>query len=153
MNNGRVATCADRLKEVLYVKNMRPADLCRLAQISRSYLSHFLSGDFEPKQDKMHVIAKVLNISEAWLYGYDVPMERDENIPTDETMNLTNSEKMLVTLFRCVNTDEQKLALQLISELILSEEEKSLIELFRRIPDDKRELALQMIRLAAGKQE
>lgn len=77
-------------------------------------MSQYLSGDFEPKQKRLSSISKALNVSETWLLGYDVPMDRDENIPTDETMNLTNSEKMLVKLFRCVPDDKREFALQMI---------------------------------------
>ena len=37
-----------------------------------------MSGYTKPKQDRIFSICKVLQINEAWLLGYDVPMEKNE---------------------------------------------------------------------------
>lgn len=43
--------------------------------LGKSSLSLYLSGKVEPKQDKIFILAKGLHVSEAWLMGFDVPME------------------------------------------------------------------------------
>lgn len=48
--------------------------------ISRSSISEWLSGKYEPKQDKIFIIANALNVDEAWLLGLDVPIERKSTI-------------------------------------------------------------------------
>ncbi len=48
-------------------------------------MSQYLKGAFEPKKDRLEAMARVLNVNEAWLMGYDgVPMERkeEENRPS-----------------------------------------------------------------------
>jgi hypothetical protein len=35
-----------------------------------------LSGKYLAKQDNIYKLASVLNVNEAWLMGYDVPMQR-----------------------------------------------------------------------------
>lgn len=44
--------------------------------ISEAVISQYRSGKYEPKQDRLDEFAKALDVSEGWLMGYDVPMER-----------------------------------------------------------------------------
>ena len=92
-----------------------------MAKIPKSSLSQYLSGDYEPKQDRVYDIAKVLNVSEAWLMGYDVPMERVNTTPPEEP-ELSEGEKMLLDLFRRVPEDKQELVLQMIRVALGSQE-------------------------------
>ncbi|WP_243124926.1 hypothetical protein [Clostridium cuniculi] len=47
-----------------------------------------MSGKYTPKQNNIYLIAEALNVNEAWLMGYDVPMERTNNI-TNSNLNFT----------------------------------------------------------------
>lgn len=67
-------SCASRLQAALEIRKMRQTDLCKLTGIPKSAMSQYISGAFEPKQDRVYEIAKALKVSEAWLMGYDVPM-------------------------------------------------------------------------------
>lgn len=124
MSNDRQEPISARIKKALKIKGMRQAELCKLANIPKSSLSQYLSGDFEPKQDRIYLIAKALNVSEAWLMGFDVPMERQDKLRN------TSSDKMELT-----------------------EGEKAILALFRRVPEDKQRMLLDMIRVALGNQE
>ena len=70
-------SCSSRLQQALKIRNMKQADLSQLTNIPKSAISQYLSGKFEPKQDRLEIIARVLNVSEAWLMGYDVPYDRN----------------------------------------------------------------------------
>ena len=70
---------AARMIRALSFSGMKQTDLSRITNIPKSAISQYISGSFEPKQDRVELIAKALNVSEAWLMGYDVPMERAEN--------------------------------------------------------------------------
>ena len=61
----------NRIKKILTEQNMSKADLSRLTGISNSSLSEYLNGKYEPKQDKIALIAKALHVSPAWLMGFD----------------------------------------------------------------------------------
>lgn len=76
-------TFANRLKKALDYNNMRPIDLANKTKISKTQISNYLKGTYKAKQDKLYLIAKALNVSEAWLMGFDVSMER-EWFPTDD---------------------------------------------------------------------
>ena len=72
----RVAATADRLKEALKDAGKRPIDLARETGLSHSTVSRYLSGAVEPRQEATHKIAKVLGVSEMWLWGYSVQKVR-----------------------------------------------------------------------------
>lgn len=69
-------TISQRINEALNIREMKQADLVRLTGIGKSSISTYLSGEYEPKQRNIYKIAKALNVNEAWLMGYDVPMEK-----------------------------------------------------------------------------
>ena len=114
MEYDRVATCAERIKKALYIKGMKQSDLCRLTKIPKSALSQYISGAFEPKQDRIYLMAQALNVSEAWLMGLDVPMERQVKKASPTEADLSEGEKMLLELFRRVPEEQQTLVLQMI---------------------------------------
>lgn len=83
-------TFANRLKKALDYNHMKPVDLANRTGINKSLISNYLSGSFKAKQDKLDIIARVLNVSEAWLMGYDVDMDREwfeEKEPSELTID------------------------------------------------------------------
>ena len=78
----RISNCAARLSAALHVRGMKQVELCNKTGISKSSMSQYIKGNFEPKQDRVEAISRALNVNEAWLMGYDgVSMERDELLP------------------------------------------------------------------------
>ena len=74
----RNASTADRLRQALEDADMKQIELSRRSGLDRSAINRYLSGQYEPKQDAIHKMAKVLNVSEMWLWGCDVPKERTQ---------------------------------------------------------------------------
>ena len=72
----RTATTADWLRESLQQSGKKQADLARESGVDKGALSSYLSGKYEPKQKAIGKLAVALNVSEMWLWGYDVPMTR-----------------------------------------------------------------------------
>ena len=72
----RVATTPERLQEAMDAINKKQIDLAKETGLSHSTISRYLSGHVEPRQEAIIKLAKALNVSEWWLYGYDVPMNR-----------------------------------------------------------------------------
>lgn len=68
---------------------MTQAELSSRSKISKSSSSHYLKGDWEGKQDAVYSIAQVLNVSEAWLMGYDVPMDAEHATPSQPAQKAT----------------------------------------------------------------
>lgn len=73
--SGKEATFAQRLREGLNVREMTQAELAKRSGISKSSISRYIKGDWEGKQSAVYELAKALGVTEAWLMGYDVPME------------------------------------------------------------------------------
>lgn len=113
MYTNRTENCGKRIEIALAIRNMKQCDLCKLANVPKSSLSLYLRGAYEPKQDRIYSMAKVLHVSEAWLMGYDVPMEKDIT-PTMTSTTLTTGEQTLLELFRQVPEDKQQLVIQMI---------------------------------------
>lgn len=114
MYKAKVESCSKRIAEALKIKGMKQYELCKLANVPKSSLSLYLSGAYEPKQDRVYDMAKALNVSEAWLMGYDVPMERSVKKDSPSEDSLSEGEKMLLDLFRRVPEEQQQLVLQMI---------------------------------------
>lgn len=72
----RLATTAERLAEALSDAGKKPADLAEATGLSRSTIGRYLSGQMEPKQKAVSKLGQALNVSEMWLWGYDVPKNR-----------------------------------------------------------------------------
>ena len=67
---------AVRLRKALDASGKKQADLVRETGLDRGSISSYLSGKYEPKQKAIYKLSAALNVSESWLLGYDVPMER-----------------------------------------------------------------------------
>lgn len=71
------AELKDRLKYALDLREKKAVDLEKNLKIPRSAVSQYLSGNRTIKDSKrLYMIAEYLDVSEAWLMGFDVPMER-----------------------------------------------------------------------------
>ncbi len=113
MYKERIASCGHRISKALELRDMKQSELCKLANVPKSSLSLYLSGAYEPKQNRIYDMAKALNVSEAWLMGYDVPMDREKILPPEEP-KLSEGEKIMLDLFRRVPNEQQQLVLQMI---------------------------------------
>lgn len=72
----------NRLNKALNIRNMKPLELSQKTGIPKSSISQYMSGYTKPKDERVYYIAKALDVSEAWLMGFNVPMERDAKINT-----------------------------------------------------------------------
>lgn len=71
----KIASFAQRLRKGLDVRQMTQTELSKLSHISKSSISRYLKGDWEGKQSAVYALANALDVTEAWLMGYDVPMD------------------------------------------------------------------------------
>ena len=78
------ATTASRLQALMKQRGLRQVDILQAAlpyagqraiKLNKSDVSQYVSGKVEPGQDKLLILAEALEVSPAWLLGYDVPME------------------------------------------------------------------------------
>ena len=107
-----IESCSQRIAKALSIRGIKQSELCTLAKIPKSSLSLYLSGAYEPRQDRLYEMAQVLDVDPVWLMGFDVPMER-KNISPDK-VELTEGEKLVLELFRKIPEDRQPEALELL---------------------------------------
>ena len=74
----KVGEFSERLRRIMEERGMTQSELAQLSGVSKSSISRYISGAWKGKQDTVYNLAHVLNVSEAWLMGYDVPMERQQ---------------------------------------------------------------------------
>lgn len=72
----RKATTAERLAEAMRDAGKTQQELAQATGLSHSTISRYRSGLMEPKQKAIHALAQALNVSEMWLWGYEVPKVR-----------------------------------------------------------------------------
>lgn len=111
---GDAKTISERICEAMKRLDVKPVELSRRTGISKSSISQYMSGYAAPKSDRIYLIAKALNVSEAWLIGYDEPMEKTpeidyvvmaEDTPTSE--NLTPNEQIIIERYRSIPEDKK----------------------------------------------
>lgn len=77
----RVQSIANRIREGLELRNLTQQELCDKTGISKGQLSSYINGRYEPRQDNIYLISKALDVSPAWLMGYDVIKHSSVKIP------------------------------------------------------------------------
>lgn len=79
------SSTSERLRQIMDERNLKQTDILALTRpycekynvkLGKSDLSQFVNGKVIPGQWKLTILGLALNVSEAWLMGLDVPMER-----------------------------------------------------------------------------
>ena len=109
-------SCGQRIKEALLIRGMKQQDLVRLTGIGKSGISQYISGKFVPRQNATYAIAKALNVSEAWLMGFDVPIQRGETIKTV----VTEEERDFLKLFNKLDDADKENLNNYIKNVLLA---------------------------------
>ncbi|HDG8415375.1 TPA: helix-turn-helix domain-containing protein [Staphylococcus aureus] len=102
---------SSRLKKAMLDKQMKQIDIINKskllsdngAKITKTDLSQYVNGKTSPGQKKLYVLSKVLDVSEAWLLGYDVSPKR----PTDKERHLNQNEQIIAAHIKDDVTDEE----------------------------------------------
>ncbi|MGT2744101.1 S24 family peptidase [Streptococcus phocae subsp. phocae] len=95
------SSTSNRLKQLMSERNLRQVDILEKSKsfqkeldvkMGRSALSQYVTGKSRPDDKKLYLLAKTLNVSEAWLMGYDVDMKRipDEKRGTTPTPEIVS---------------------------------------------------------------
>lgn len=119
------AELKDRLQEALYIRDKKAVDLVRDLKIPKSAVSQYLSGKSQNMDsERLYAICKYLDVSEPWMMGYDVSMERNvakkNNAIADIVKRLRTDEDFLYLVESMGKLDAEKLKAfkQLVSTLL-----------------------------------
>lgn len=117
-------TTAQRLRQIMDAKGMRQVDILKAAEpycarygvkLNKNDLSQYVSGKVEPGQDKLTILGLALGVSEAWLMGFDVSMERSVTPTADMSDGRT---KEYIELFELLTAEQQALIIHAIKGLL-----------------------------------
>jgi len=88
----------NRIEEALNIRGIKQIELVEKTGLKKASVNHWVKQRYQPKQDSVFKMARVLDVSEMWLAGYDVPMERPKaQVKMDE----------LAKVFNIIRKDEQ----------------------------------------------
>ena len=93
-----MSTTSKRIQEGMELRGLKQADLVEKTGISKGALSSYISGRYVPKQNNTFLIAKALNVNEAWLMGADVPMERIDTTAENQTRDQKELNEIYIQL-------------------------------------------------------
>ena len=92
----------NRIAEALTVRNMKQVELAEKTGITKGAINNWLNHRYQPKQKSLLLMARALEVSEMWLAGYDVPMERPEQqVKMDalgQVVNMVRKDERLTNL-------------------------------------------------------
>ena len=128
----------DRLRKGLELREKKAADLSRDLKIPKSAISQYLSGYRTIKDSRrLYIIAEYLDVSEAWLMGFDVPMERRLADIEEKPVETANK---LANLFKRIEFDEDE-------DFDLF----SMLEEYNGLPKQKKAQVREYVHLLSGK--
>ena len=118
-------TFKNRLVQAMQHRGIKAAELAKRTGLSKAQISQYTNGVYEAKQTALYKLAVALDVSEAWLMGYDVGMERLISQKCAEQTNIIELMQLhfgsevteLVQMFSQLNRKGKKKALDFIQDL------------------------------------
>ena len=118
-------TFKNRLVQAMQYRGIKAAELAKRTGLSKAQISQYTNGVYEAKQTALYKLAVALDVSEAWLMGYDVDMERLISQKCAEQTNIIELMQLhfgsevteLVQMFSQLNRKGKKKALDSIQDL------------------------------------
>lgn len=109
----KVSTISERLQFAMDKRKIKQIDLARVADVNQGALSRYLKGSYEPKSATIYKLALALDVSDMWLEGYDVPLERSQKQKEIDFKNnlykkIASDMDLLKTISQYYNLPEEK---------------------------------------------
>lgn len=109
----KVSTISERLQIAMDKRKIKQIDLARVADVNQGALSRYIKGSYEPKSATIYKLALALGVSDMWLEGYDVPMERSQkqkeiDFKSNLYKKIASDMDLLKTISQYYNLPEEK---------------------------------------------
>lgn len=117
------------LRQVDILEKSKPFQKQLGVKMGRSTLSQYVSGKSVPAQRQLYLLSKTLNVSEAWLMGYDVAIERIPDEKRGATTEISNQPE-IVSIYEKLEQPRQEKVLNFANEQL--EEQNNVISMFDR---------------------
>ena len=101
---GKIDTFANRLLLAMKKNNINQVELAEKTKmydkpISQSLKNKYLKGKALARQNNIYMLCKILNVDEAWIMGFNVPMQRTPDELRGKNSNVRYAE------YNGINTD------------------------------------------------
>lgn len=112
--DGKKAELKVRLQYALDIREKKAVDLSKDLNIPKSAISQYLSGKSQKMDSKrLYAICNYLNVSEPWLLGFDVPMEKsieqkNNNIISDVVVRMRTDKDFFDAINIMYTLDNEK---------------------------------------------
>ena len=118
------SSTSERLKQLMSERNLRQVDILEKSKpfqkqlgvkMGRSALSQYVTGKSKPDDKKLYLLSKTLDVSEAWLMGYDVDIKR---VPDEERGTTQNEHPEILTIYNQLEEPKQEKVLDYATVLL-----------------------------------
>lgn len=124
----RITNTANRLKQYMDEESIKQIDIIERCKpfftdelkLSKSKLSQYVSGTYQPKSDMLYLLGQGLGVSELWLMGYNV--SRDGTETTEEFRQRMHDQNGTIFDLLEKATPEQRTTIEKIIKTIVSDE-------------------------------
>ncbi len=114
---------SERIKQGLEIQEMTQTQLANKANIDKGQLSSYISGKYKPRQNNIDALARALNVSEAWLMGFDVPMERVSGKTENKQISFTSEKsKEILEIYLQLSSNNQQRVLTYSKTLLSTQQ-------------------------------
>ena len=135
------SSTSERLKQLMSERNLRQVDILEKSKpfqkqlgvkMGRSALSQYVTGKSKPDDKKLYLLSKTLDVSEAWLMGYDVDIKR---IPDEERGTTQNEHPEILTIYNQLEEPKQEKVLDYAKEQLEEQNNSKIISIFDKSQD------------------
>lgn len=113
-----VYTFVERLNQGLEIRGITKSELSRRTGINLSTMCQYAKGKYSPKADYLRKIAIALNVSEPWLMGYDIPLERQEDMQIAPNKPITDEERYIIEALRLMTQEQKEMLLAMVNTVL-----------------------------------
>lgn len=137
------SSTSKRLRQIMSERNLRQVDILEKSKpfqkqlgvkMGRSALSQYVTGKSKPDDKKLYLLSKTLNVSEAWLMGYDVDEKR---IPDSERNSISNDQPEIISIYSKLEQPRQGKVLSFAKEQLDEQENSEVVSIFNKPQDDE----------------
>ena len=134
------SSTSNRLKQIMSERNLRQVDILESSKpfqkklgvkMGRSALSQYVTGKSKPDDKKLSLLSQTLDVSEAWLMGYDVDMKR---IPDEERVSESIPE--ILTIYNQLEEPRQEKVLDFASAQLNEQEKSKAVSIFEKLRNE-----------------
>ena len=136
------SSTSERLKQLMSERNLRQVDILEKSKpfqkqlgvkMGRSALSQYVTGKSKPDDKKLYLLSKTLDVSEAWLMGYDVDIKR---VPDEERGTTQNEHPEILTIYHQLEEPKQEKVLDYATVLLNEQNNMKTSTVLEKYKDD-----------------